>query len=135
MQEGNGAPSTILTINWGPSNFESISQELRLASPSDDTFSWVIGGFIFHERGEVDKFYNLTDASFALGGIEAFDQFYVQTTDTYAAFAQAELEITDRLNLTVGGRINHESAIWNTAALARTAMAIICCRDRFSISI
>ena len=108
LQEGNGAPSTIFTINWGPSDFESISQELRLSSPSDDAFSWVIGGFLFHERGEVHNFYNLADASFALGGLEAFDQYYVQSTDTFAAFAQAELEITDRLNLTVGGRINHE---------------------------
>lgn len=108
LQEGNGAPSTIFTIDWGPSDFESISQELRLASPSGDAFSWVLGGFIFHERGDVDNFYDLTDASFALGGIEAFDQFYVQTTDTYAAFAQVELEVTDRLNLTLGGRINHE---------------------------
>ena len=108
LQEGNGAPSTIFTIDWGPSDFESISQELRLASPSGDAFSWVLGGFIFHERGDVDNFYDLTDASFALGGIEAFDQFYVQTTDTYAAFAQVELEVTERLNLSLGGRINHE---------------------------
>lgn len=108
LQEGNGAPSTIFTIDWGPSDFESISQELRLASLSGDALSWVIGGFIFHELGDVDNFYDLTDASFALGGIEAFDQFYVQSTDTYAAFAQAELEITDSLNLTLGGRLNHE---------------------------
>ncbi|MGP1281589.1 MAG: TonB-dependent receptor [Parasphingopyxis sp.] len=108
LQEGNGAPSTIFTIDWGPSEFETISQELRLSSPAEDRFSWLIGVFAYHERGEVNNFYNLADVSFALGGLEAFDQFYVQETDTYAAFAQAEFDITERLSLTIGGRINYE---------------------------
>lgn len=107
LQEGNGAPSTIFTINWGPSDFKTYSQELRLASPDDGSFSWLIGGFVFHEKGVVNNFYNLTSVAFALG-VDAFDQDYVQKTDTYAAFAQGTLELADQLNLTLGGRINHE---------------------------
>lgn len=107
LQEGNGAPSTIFTINWGPSDFKTYSQELRLASPDDSSFSWLIGGFVFHEKGVVNNFYNLTSVAFALG-VDAFDQDYVQKTDTYAAFAQGTLELADQLNLTIGGRINHE---------------------------
>ncbi len=107
LQEGNGAPSTIFTINWGPSDFKTYSQELRLASPDDGSFSWLIGGFVFHEKGVVNNFYNLTSVAFALS-VDAFDQDYVQKTDTYAAFAQGTLELADQLNLTIGGRINHE---------------------------
>ncbi|MAL24827.1 MAG: hypothetical protein CL820_02875 [Croceicoccus sp.] len=108
LQDGNSAPSTIFTINWGPSTFESISQELRLASQNDGGFNWLLGVFAFHEKGEVENFYNLASVSFALGGIEAFDQAYTQETDTLAAFAQTNFALTDRLNLTLGGRINYE---------------------------
>ena len=108
LQEGNGAPSTIFSIDWGPSSFESYSQELRVSSPSEDRFRWLLGAFVFHEKGDVHNFYRLTDVSFALGGIEAFDQYYTQKTDTYAGFAQADLDLSDKLTLTLGGRINYE---------------------------
>lgn len=119
-QDGNGAPSTIFTIDWGPSTFESISQEFRLSSNGDGGFSWLLGVFAFHETGEVDNFYNLADVSFALGGIEAFDQNYTQKTDTLAAFAQGTLALTDRLNFTLGGRINYEKRTLDHQSFATT---------------
>ncbi len=120
LQEGNGAPSTIFTINWGPSTFESISQEFRLTSQNDGSFNWLLGVFGFHEKGQVDNFYNLADVSFALGGIEAFDQDYTQKTDTLAAFAQTTVGLTDRLNLTLGARINNEKRTLDHRSFATT---------------
>ncbi|MFC3053168.1 TonB-dependent receptor [Kordiimonas pumila] len=107
LQEGNGAPSTIFTIDWGPSTFRSYSQEIRLSSPDDGAFSWLIGAFAFTEKGDVNNFYNMASVNFALG-FDAFNQFYVQHTDTYAAFAQGSYDITDKFTLTLGGRINYE---------------------------
>ncbi len=124
LQDGNGAPSTIFTINWGPSTFKSISQEFRLASQNDGNFNWLVGVFGFHETGEVEKFYNLADVSFALGGIEAFDQAYTQKTDTLAAFAQSTVGLTDRLNLTVGARINYEKRTIDHQSLATTEAGV-----------
>ncbi|RIV85874.1 TonB-dependent receptor [Aurantiacibacter zhengii] len=124
LQDGNGAPSTIFTINWGPSEFESISQEFRLASQNDGNFNWLVGVFGFHETGEVDNFYNLADISFALGGIEAFDQAYTQKTDTLAAFAQSTVGLTDRLNLTVGARINYEKRTIDHQSFATTEAGV-----------
>ncbi|WP_339703807.1 TonB-dependent receptor [uncultured Sphingosinicella sp.] len=123
LQEGNGAPSTIFTIDWGPSTFESISQELRLSSPTDSSFSWLVGAFAFHEKGTVHNFYNLASVSFALG-FDAFDQYYTQKTDTFAAFAQGSLALTDRLNLTLGGRINHEKRKLDHRTFATTAAGV-----------
>ena len=124
LQDGNGAPSTIFTINWGPSTFESISQEFRLASQNDGNFNWLVGVFGFHETGEVANFYNLADISFALGGIEAFDQNYTQKTDTLAAFAQSTIGLTDRLNLTVGARINYEKRTIDHQSFATTEAGV-----------
>lgn len=123
LQEGNGAPSTIFTIDWGPSKFESISQEIRLSSPDDGSFSWLLGAFAFHEKGTVHNFYNLASVNFALG-FDAFDQYYMQKTDTLAAFAQGKLKITDRLNLTLGGRINYEKRKLEHATFATTAAGV-----------
>ncbi|WP_040715647.1 TonB-dependent receptor [Caenibius tardaugens] len=120
LQEGNGAPSTIFTIDWGPSKFESWSQELRLASPGDSGFSWILGAFAFHEKGTVHNFYNMSSVAFALG-FDAFDQYYTQKTDTFAGFAQAQVKLTDKLNLTLGGRINHEKRKLDHRTFATTA--------------
>lgn len=125
-QEGNGSPSTIFTIDWGPSTFESISQEFRFASHSDGAFNWLVGAFGFHERGQVSNFYDLTDVSAFLGGVEAFDQSYVQKTDTLGVFAQASLDFTDRLTFTLGGRINYEKRTLDHQSFATT-------RDKVSL--
>lgn len=107
LQEGNGAPSTIFTIDWGPSDFQQLSQELRITSPDDARFKWVAGLFVFDESGEVNNFYRLTSVNFALG-FDAFDQFYEQNTRDYAAFGQGTLELTDTLSLTLGARYTYE---------------------------
>lgn len=107
LQEGNGAPSTIFTIDWGPSDFEQLSQEVRITSPDDARLRWVAGLFVFDESGTVNNFYRLTAVNFALG-FDAFDQFYEQNTRDYAAFGQGTLELTDTLSLTVGARYTYE---------------------------
>lgn len=122
-QDGNGAPSTIFTIDWGPSTFESISQELRLASADNDAFSWMLGLFAFHETGKVNNFYNLQSVSFALG-LDAFDQDYVQKTDTLAAFAQGTVRLFEGANLTIGARINHEERTLSHRSFGTTAAGV-----------
>lgn len=123
LQEGNGAPSTIFTIDWGPSTFESISQEFRLASADSESFSWLLGAFAFHEKGTVNNFYNLSSVNFALG-LDAFDQAYTQKTDTLAAFAQGKLGLADGLHLTVGARINYEKRSLDHSSFGTTAAGV-----------
>ena len=107
LQDGNGAPSTIFTIDWGPSTFREYQQELRIASPAKDRLNWVAGIFAFHEKGSVHNFYDLSSVAFALG-FDAFNQFYTQKTSTYAGFGQATYKVTDKLKFTLGGRLNYE---------------------------
>lgn len=107
LQEGNGAPSTVFTIDWGPSEFSQFSQEIRLTSPTDSDLRWIVGAFYFEEEGDVNNFYNLSDLAFSLG-FQAFDQFYTQDTLGYAGFGQIVYDINDELTLTLGGRLSYE---------------------------
>ena len=107
LQEGNGAPSTIFTIDWGPSDFTQFTQELRLTSPADAKYPWMAGLFYLTEEGDVNNFYNLSDVAFALG-FDAFDQYYTQDTEGLAGFGQVVFNLRDNYTLTVGGRYSYE---------------------------
>ncbi len=109
FQEGNGAPSEIFSIDWGPSDFTQFSQEIRVTSPDDQALRWIMGLFYFEEQGEVNNFYRLTDVAPFLGGIEAFDQFYDQDTDGYAVFGQVSYDLSEQITLTAGLRWSRES--------------------------
>jgi len=100
--------STALQLfnNNGNVSSEQFSQELRLASNGDGPFSWIIGGFYFDES--TDLLFNIRNFQglFGLGTEAIFDAR--QETKAYALFADATLEITDQLSLTVGGRYSSE---------------------------
>lgn len=123
LQEGNGAPSTIFTIDWGPSTFRQYQQELRITSPGGRAFEWIAGLFAFHEKGTVHNFYNLASVSFALG-FDAFDQYYTQETDTFAAYGQASYRLNDRLKFTLGGRINYDRRTLDHETFLATASGV-----------
>lgn len=87
-----------------------LSQEIRLASPSDRRLTWVAGVFGLH----VNKFQgNPLNFNFspngALQGL-AFTQQQDQriTVNSFAAFGDATLGLTDTMKLTVGGRETYE---------------------------
>ncbi len=95
------------------------SQELRVASPTGQTFEYQGGAYLLHERvlsNNRDIFFS--DASaFLLGnpaappallnGVE-YDQFGRATTDSYAGFAQGTWHVTDAATITGGLRYTWE---------------------------
>jgi iron complex outermembrane receptor protein len=91
------------------------SQEVRLASPSNQQLTWIAGLFYLHsnkrEGGPIGFFFNPNTVA---GLFATPPNDYVQTsdqkvaTDSFAAFGEANYAITPSLKLTVGLRASIE---------------------------
>ncbi len=81
------------------------SQEVRLASPSTGRFTWVIGGFYFHQKLTSDRPVTLS-SGFPFPGV--LNDIVTVKTNAYAAFANADYRFTDKLTLNLGVRYTKE---------------------------
>ena len=90
---------------------DQFSQEIRLASPDDGRFKWLIGGFY----SRLESIYRDTntapgDAYLSVGGAAAnpngiiYDANNPYHVDQYAAFGEASYKILDTLKFTAGLR-------------------------------
>lgn len=75
---------------------ETLSQEIQLLSNGDGPFQWIVGGYYFHEKGREDFVFDIVPAGVAFTFLQEIE------TDSFAAFAQSEFELTDTLTL-IGG--------------------------------
>ena len=114
------APNTVGLFFQNDIKLEKFTQELRLASPQNDTFEWLIGGYYTKENSSLaQRFAPFTLASKAIippagtFGAFTFSQLVVAgiTADyeEYAAFGSATLHLGDRLDITAGGRYSHNN--------------------------
>ncbi|MDP3674911.1 MAG: TonB-dependent receptor [Novosphingobium sp.] len=84
-------------------DFHSFSQELQASGRAiSDRLNYVVGLFYYKEKAET-----LGPQSF-FGGGSAFQSDYGSHTTAYAAFAQADFDITEQFRLSLGGRYTHE---------------------------
>ena len=83
--------------------FHSFSQELQASGKAiDGRLNYVAGVFYYKEKAETlgpQRFF---------GGGSAFQSDYGSHTTAYAAYAQADFNLTEQLRLTLGGRYTHE---------------------------
>jgi outer membrane receptor protein involved in Fe transport len=90
---------------------KKFTQELRLASPNNDTLEWLVGGFYTHENSAIDpQDYFATEFgtdTIATDISQIAHIFLHSKYDEYAAFGNATWHITPRADLTVGGRLAH----------------------------
>ena len=84
-------------------DYSQFYQELRFVSTGDANYDWTAGLMYF--TGELD-FYQVFHATFAM---VSRNEFAASETDSYAAFAQVDLNLSDELGLTLGGRFTDES--------------------------
>lgn len=88
-------------------NLTKWTQELRLQSPANNMFEWLVGGYYTHEKAailqRIDLFVpgTLTPET---GFPEIADIFLASKYEEYAAFANATLHIGPRFDVTAGGR-------------------------------
>jgi iron complex outermembrane recepter protein len=98
------------------------TQEVRLASPSNDKLEWMIGAYYTHEEGKIDQFIGSVNFETRQPfGIPGLDELATARIDSdykeIAGFANATWHITDRFDVTGGARYakNEQSAHQVTA--------------------
>ena len=77
-----------------------IVQEIRLASTHGGPFEWIVGGFYFDKRREVDYDYRSTPEFFAQTGVTAFPDLYYQSYKNYTDIGEKAVfgELTYRFS-------------------------------------
>ena len=84
------------------------TEEIRLVSAGGGRWDWVVGGFYFDKRRDVDLNYRSSVPFLAERGLTGLDGEYYQrtftyaTTDELAAFGEVTYRVNDRLRL-IGG--------------------------------
>ncbi len=89
---------------------ERFNQEIRLVSTHDGPFNWIVGGF-YNELKQVSSSSEFTPGYADFAGFVTPNQLDLeyfswlrQETVEQALFGEVGFDITDRLNVTVGGR-------------------------------
>ncbi len=113
----------------GPQEWRQLSQELRLASPGNETFDWQVGAFFWN----IDSERNFTrDASCQNNGgqndailaanpgltcnandIVSATAFFNTEFTNWALFGEAEYDINDDLTVIFGGRFTDDEVSFN----------------------
>lgn len=78
-------------------DLDQFTQEIRLASDTDDALSWQVGGFFF-------------DSSFSVTSIDGFFGATTVTHEntTWAVFGQTSYQVNEKLNITGGLRYTYD---------------------------
>lgn len=99
----------------------AISQELRLASDTDSRFSWLVGGYLLRSRIDLVRTAVLGGPLVGqpAGTSVSSTQRRSPDTDSYALFGQLGYEITDKWDISVGGRQS-----WDKKMLSSTPSAV-----------
>ena len=90
---------------------DKFTQELRLSSPNNDKFEWLVGVFYTNEKSAIDP-QNIFATDFGTAnpaaGVDQIAEIFLKSEyDEYAGFANGTWHATDRFDLTVGGRLAH----------------------------
>ena len=79
---------------------DSWTQELRLVSPGQNRFRYVAG--LWYAKNDLDRYLNR-------GPVLQLARYLAESTnENYSAFANATLDLTDKLSVTGGARVNRQ---------------------------
>ncbi|WP_338425233.1 TonB-dependent receptor [Sphingopyxis kveilinensis] len=103
-----GLPSDIGLAQM--TNLTKWTQEVRLQSPVDDSFEWLVGGYYTHEKGGIFQRIDLFEpGTLTIDPLlpDIADIFTTSTYEEYAAFGNATVHLGPRFDVTLGGRYSH----------------------------
>lgn len=104
--DNGGAPVDPTQFYQGDDSFAKYSNEIRLSSPQDNRFRFVLGFFQNHQRHNIHQQYIVRDLADVLEITDHPDTVWLteqrRTDRDLALFTEMELDITDRLTF-IGG--------------------------------
>jgi iron complex outermembrane receptor protein len=119
LQDSDNTPLDIIQVNVAQTKDEQYSQEFRLAS-NPGRFNWQAGIFLFdqilHDHYILNQYGQTASAFYTdytgkaqtiAPGSQYIDDDHADT-QSYAAFGQANYEVTDRFTLTAGVRYTYD---------------------------
>lgn len=95
--------------------YDQLSQEIRLTSPDNGKFKYIIGGYYQSSRLSANdfvifgSFMNLLPLPFRILGDTRSERQFKQSSQLLSAFAQGTLSLTEQLRITAGVRFNSET--------------------------
>ncbi|MBX9644864.1 MAG: TonB-dependent receptor, partial [Novosphingobium sp.] len=96
-------------------SYDQLSQEVRLTSPDNGKFKYIVGGYFQSSRLSAEdyvifgSFMNSLPMPFRVLADTRSERQFKQTSELWSAFAQGTLSITEQLRITAGVRFNSES--------------------------
>ncbi len=134
-QSYNGTRFAVTGTPWttfDDDKLQTLSQEIRLVSPRDQSLRWLAGAFYYEE-----DFEGITTGVIRRGPAPTFTVTAAptrlsspRTVDNYAAFGQIELDATDQLTLSAELRYNWERTRFGDDTPLGTAIVTT---DRFTL--
>jgi iron complex outermembrane recepter protein len=103
---GAGADPWSLYVNTTTKKF---TEEVRLASHENDTFQWLVGGFLNNEKTyEIVDLFDFANPGGTFFGLSPFTSFLPSTYREYAAYADGTVFITRQFELGLGVRYSKQ---------------------------
>lgn len=101
-----GRPLGVLTMQTTAT--DKFTQELRLASSDDSAFEWLAGVYYTNEKSKIDPqdFFAVEPGTDTIAeNVPQLVEVYLRSTyEEYAVFGNATWALTDRFDVTLGGR-------------------------------
>lgn len=102
--------------------YDKVTQELRLASPSNDRFEWLVGAYYTKEKGDIIQHLEaVTPGTLTpIAGLPVLGDLSLNSEyEEMAAFASGTIRFGSRFDLTLGGRYseNDQEATQNAVGL------------------
>jgi iron complex outermembrane receptor protein len=122
------SPASLAELVSEPRGFHQLSNELRIASPTDGRFDYQVG--LYTLRGRVRQ-RSIVAASGGMPIPPGFNTFLGgdaqqrQKLGSYAAFGQGTYRLTDALRVIVGGRLTFDEIIMRYSAASNGAVSPI----------
>jgi iron complex outermembrane recepter protein len=107
--------------------YEKTTQELRLSSPSADTFEWLIGGYFTKEKGRILQFIDAVTPGTVtpIAGLPLLADLSLRSEyEEYAAFASGTVHFNSMFDLTLGARYSENDQEANQIASGALAAGV-----------
>ena len=113
-----------LQHDTGYLDFNQVSQEVRLASPTGGFFDYVVGGYFLTDTDSENYSRNTTTLSGTTINQFTGTAVYGTNASNYAVFGEGHLNFTDNFRAIIGGRLIHDDLSYNFNRVSSSAVPV-----------